>query len=111
MDATPSPGKGMAIAAMVLGILAFVPGCCFLYIGAVLAIIAIVLGVKAKGGPGGAMATTGMILGICALLLYVVALITGTQLNDKLTTWAEEMEAVQQQQEEVEGGSGDDSAE
>lgn len=110
MDATPNPGKGMAIAALVLGILAFVPGCCVWYIGAVLAIIAIVLGVKAKSGPGGAMAMAGMILGICALLLYVVVLITGTQLNDKLTTWAEEMQA-EQQQEEVEGDSDDDSAE
>ena len=88
-------GKGMAIAAMVLGITAFFPGCCFWYAGVVLAILAIVLGVKAKGGPAAGMAKTGLVLGICAIVLYIIMVIVGANLGENMKAWAEKMQEEQ----------------
>ena len=98
-------GKGMAIAAMVLGIAAFFPGCCLegLYLNFVLAIIAIILGAKAMGGPGAGMAKTGLILGVIAVVLYIVGMILGHNFGDQLQEWAKEQQAKQ-----TEGGGGGD---
>ena len=107
-------GKGMAIAAMVLGIAAFFPGCCLaeFYVNYILAVIAIILGVKAMGGPGGGMAKTGLILGVVSIVLYVVLTIVGVQAGDSLQKWAEEQQAAQQNDGDGGGdaGSGDDSS-
>lgn len=71
--------KGMAIAALVCGILGiiggFIPGVS--YFTLVLAIVGIVLGVIArkKGGEGKGMATAGMVCGIVGVSLTVLAII------------------------------------
>ena len=63
-------GKGLAIAAMVCGIVSFF---CF---GVILGILAVIFGgvAKSKGYKGG-MATAGIVLGIIGLALYVLTLI------------------------------------
>ena len=102
-------GKGMAIAAMVIGIAAFFPGCCLsaFYLNFVLAVVAIILGVKAMGGPGRGMAMTGLILGVLAIVLYVVGMIAGADLGERMQDWAKEQQATQ----ESEGGEADPSGE
>lgn len=64
--------KGLSIAAMVLGIVSVV-FCCVAYISIPCAILAIIFGFvgKKKGGKG--MAITGIVLGIVAIGLYVLA--------------------------------------
>ncbi len=65
-----APGKGLAIASLVCGIVSFF---CF---GIVLGILAVVFGgiAKSKGYRGG-MATAGIVLGIIGLAVYVICLI------------------------------------
>lgn len=66
------PGKGMAIASLVLGILSFF---CFAYISGVLAII---FGCVAKNkGYTGKMATAGIICGAIGIVLMIVFQIIG----------------------------------
>lgn len=65
-----TPGKGLAIASMVCGIVSFF---CF---GLVLGLLAVIFGAVAKSkGYTGGMATAGVVLGVIGLALYVVALI------------------------------------
>lgn len=74
--------KGFAIASLVLGITAIVPGCCCSYIGIILGILAIVFAilfmnankdiVVSKG-----MAIAGLILGVVAVIICTVLLIIG----------------------------------
>jgi hypothetical protein len=70
------PGKGMAIASMVLGICSLV----IPYVDSILAIIALVLGVISKkklseaGAPTG-MATAGIVMAIIALAWSIVCII------------------------------------
>ena len=68
----PKPGKGLAIAALVLGIVSFL---CFPIITGVLAIIFGAVA-KSKGYPGG-MATAGLVCGIIGLGLWILTLISG----------------------------------
>ena len=65
-------GKGLSIAAMVLGIVS-VALFCVSYISIPCAILAIIFGIvgKKKGGKG--MAIAGLVLGIIAIALYVLA--------------------------------------
>lgn len=64
------PGKGLAIASLVCGIVSFF---CF---GVILGILAVVFGGVAKSkGYTGPMATAGIVLGVVGLALYVVMLI------------------------------------
>ena len=68
---TPAtPGKGLAIASMVLGIVSFF---CF---GIICGILAIILGgvAKSKGCKSG-MATAGIVCGVVGLALYIITLI------------------------------------
>jgi len=71
-----APGKGMAIASMVLGILSLVVP----YVGTVLAIVGLILGVVGKkklteaGAPSG-MATAGMVMSIIALAWSIACII------------------------------------
>ena len=74
-------GKGMAIAALVLGIVAAVI-CWFGWgalVGLALAIVAIVLGVKArnalKGSDGAGLATASLVLGIIGVVLAGIAVV------------------------------------
>ena len=65
------PGKGLAIASMVCGIVSFF---CF---GIVLGLLAVIFGgvAKSKGYRGG-MATAGIVLGVIGLACYVIVLVT-----------------------------------
>ena len=68
--------KGLSIASMVLGIVSLVLFC-FWYVSIPCAILAIIFGVigKKKGGRG--MAIAGLVLGIIAIAVVVLLLITG----------------------------------
>ena len=87
-----SQGKGMGIAAMVLGITSFVPGCCFagLYLNFVLAILAVIFGAIGRKRPGRGMATTGLVLGILNITIPLVLLATGFGVAEMVEKWAEE---------------------
>ena len=64
------PGKGLAIASMVCGIVSF-----FIF-GLILGVVALVLGLVAKNkGYRGGMATAGVAMGAVALGLYLIAMI------------------------------------
>ena len=88
-----SGGKGLAIAALVIGIIAL-PGCCMagFYLNYVLAILAIIFGAMSMKGPGSGMAKAGLTLGIIGIITSTVVLLSG----DKLKEWAEEMQKEQQ---------------
>ena len=64
-----APGKGLAVASMVCGIVSF-----FIF-GLVLGILAVIFGgvAKSKGYRGG-MATAGIVLGVIGLALYFIVL-------------------------------------
>lgn len=67
------PGKGLAVASMVLGIVAVLTG--LIYLGAVLGILAIIFGVialKKKAGKG--MAIAGIITGSLGILGTIIAI-------------------------------------
>jgi len=71
------PGKGMAIAALVLGIVSIVIGFFVPFLNIVCAVVALVLGIISKkkaqevGAPTG-MATAGLVLGIISLAISIV---------------------------------------
>ena len=90
-------GKGLAVAALVLGITAFFPGCCLagFYGNWILAILAIVFGVMSMKGAGSGMAKAGLTLGIVAIALNVVLTIVGYELGANLEQWIKEQEAAQ----------------
>ena len=62
-------GKGLSIAAMILGIVSVVL-CCIWYIAIPCAILAIIFGIIGKKRDGRGMAIAGLVLGIIALILY-----------------------------------------
>lgn len=62
-------GKGLSIAAMVLGIVSVV-FCCVWYLSIPCAILAIIFGVIGKKRDGRGMAIAGLVLGIIAIALY-----------------------------------------
>lgn len=66
-------GKGLSIAAMVLGIVAVV-FCCVVYISIPCSILAIIFGIIGKKRDGRGMAITGLVLGIVAIVLYILAI-------------------------------------
>ncbi len=78
----PQGGKGMAIASLICGILSLLL-CCFSYVGLVLGIVAIVLGIiskkKTENGKGMALAgiITGSIGGAIALIFVIIGLAAG----------------------------------
>ena len=69
-------GKGLGIASMVCGIVSLVACCLYPYVGLVLAVVAIVLGIvqivknESKG-----MAIAGIICGAVTILLFIILLI------------------------------------
>ncbi|MEU9263891.1 DUF4190 domain-containing protein [Streptomyces sp. NPDC048251] len=67
----PSPVNGVAIAALVLGLLCFLPG-----VGLLLGIIALVQ-IRKRGERGKAMAIVGTVLSSVGLAVWVLALSTG----------------------------------
>lgn len=62
-------GKGLSIAAMVLGIVSVVLSCIW-YVSIPCAILAIIFGIIGKKRDGRGMAITGLVLGIVAIALY-----------------------------------------
>lgn len=105
---SPDAGKpkGMAITSMVLGICAFVPGCCLSWlsfiVAPILAILAIIFGTvslkAAKRGEAGGtgMAKAGLILGIINLALMVVLIILAAV---GVSVWGSDlMEEIERQQ-------------
>lgn len=105
-DAGRPPSNGVGIAALVLGILAFVLAFPVFPLGGLLGIVAIILGVvgrkKAKRGEAtnGGLATAGLALGAIALLIaLVIGVVLGIFLADnadKITDCANVPEAEQQ---------------
>ena len=75
----PSSKKadGLAIASLVCGIIAVVMICCCTYLGVILGIIAIVLGVMSKDeyGNKSTMAKVGVVLGILGAVLSLLWII------------------------------------
>ncbi|MFJ8006460.1 DUF4190 domain-containing protein [Streptomyces fagopyri] len=67
----PAPFNGLAISALVLGILCFLPA-----VGLVLGIVALVQ-IRKRGERGRAMAVTGMVLSTLGIALFVLAVATG----------------------------------
>lgn len=65
--------KGFAVASLVLGITALVPGCCLPYIGIVLSILAIVFSVLYTKANKGLVVNKGMAL--AALILGILGII------------------------------------
>lgn len=66
--------KGFAVASLVLGIIALVPGCCLPYIGIVLSILAVVFSIIYTSANKGmvvnkGMSLAGLILGILGILV------------------------------------------
>ena len=62
-------GKGLSIAAMVLGIVSVV-FCCVWYLSIPCSILAIIFGIIGKKRDGRGMAIAGLVLGIIAIALY-----------------------------------------
>ena len=73
-----SQGNGLAIAAMVLGILAVIFIFVFAIVGIILAIIGLILSIVAKKQSPSGMATAGLVLNIIALGLCVIVMLACT---------------------------------
>jgi hypothetical protein len=75
------PTSGLAIAALIVGIVSIIGVCCYAVPGLVLGIVAIVLGQKAKSDirasqgrqAGEGMAKAGFIMGIVSVVLSLLA--------------------------------------
>ncbi len=77
MGAAPQPGKGKAVAALILGIVSVVL-CLYWFIALPAGIVAIILGIQSrKQGVATGMATAGLITGIVGALLAAIILILG----------------------------------
>ncbi len=79
----PPKNNGLAIASMICGILAIVPGCCCGLLGIPLSIVALVMGIVAIGQINGSqgqmggkgMAIAGTVCGGVAVAMDVVAMV------------------------------------
>lgn len=72
----PIPGRGLAVAGLVCGILALVFDFCCTWIGIVLGILAIVFGFVARSkGMRNGMSTAAIICGFIAVFLFVILII------------------------------------
>lgn len=73
----PQGGKGMSVAAMVLGIVAIVGACCCTYVGIICGVIAVVLGIisKKQQREGAQMALAGIICGSIGFVIGLIQLI------------------------------------
>ena len=95
-------GSGMAIASLVLSIVSLALFCLW-FVSIPCAIVAIVLGIIARGkasrgeAGGKGMATAGMVIGIITIAVVLVAVITGTWAAKK---FAPEIQKMQQELEQ-----------
>lgn len=98
---------GLAVASMVLGILSVVM-CCLWFLSVPMAIIAIVLGVIARGkaargeAGGGGMATTGIVFGVIGLLIWVLFFMLGHFGGPAAQRWLDKIKMQTQQKIEEE---------
>ena len=101
-------GRGLAIAALVLGIMAFFPGCCAsgFYGQYILALLAIIFGAMSLSGPAAGLAKAGLTLGIIAIVLWIALTILGVAAGDRMMEWVKQQQQQQQEQGES-SGSGD----
>ncbi|MDB5290336.1 MAG: hypothetical protein JWL69_1577 [Phycisphaerales bacterium] len=101
-------GSGMAVAALVVGIVSIFPGCCLTSIGMiVIGVVAIVLAVMARNqiatgrGRGAGMATAGLILGVVGaglgIIFLLIALFGGPALQEKVRQLQHQMQQQKQQ--------------
>ena len=67
----PTPGKGMAITALVLSIVG-ICGSCFYGAGVVLLIVSLILSIIAKSKGQGGMATAALIVSIIGLVIGII---------------------------------------
>lgn len=102
----PASSKGMAIAALVIGIIAFCTG--FIGIGILLGVVAIILGAISlvKHQPGKAMAISGIVLGVIAILvgglLFLITMVAYNGIQERAEqTQMRTDEAIQQKQEQL----------
>ena len=102
------PGNGMAVAALVLGILSIVVICVpgLTYASIPCAILAVVFGFTGRskaraGASGGGMAVAGLVLGFVALTLYVLVIVAAIACGTALLSAVGGMEGLQQMAEEA----------
>ena len=108
----PPPSSGMAIAAMILGIVGLVLPCVGLWmISPICSILAVILGFMAKGkvqagtGSGKGMAIAGIVCGFVGIaigLLFVACLVLGVAVLDQAAQSPEFQQAVEQFGEQME---------
>jgi len=84
----PHPGKGLATASLVLGIISLAMFC-VIYAAIPCAIIAIILGAvaKSKKVPGGA-ATAGIVMGVIAIGVAIIAIVALASWLNSILPWA-----------------------
>lgn len=73
----PNQGEGLAIASLVLGIISLVMVWC-LFLGAPLAILAIIFGSMGLNKPGHGMAVAGLVMGAIELGLSTLIIVIGS---------------------------------
>lgn len=91
-----SSGKGLAIASMIFGILAFLC-CCINLVGLLFGAIAIVLGIISikSSGEGKGMAITGIVLGSLGALSGLVSIIFGMAMITSVIPGLENMDELE----------------
>ena len=80
--------KGMAITALVLGIISITIGCCTYFIGVPTSIAATILGGIAisKKKPGKGMAVAGLVMGIIGIVIIIISIIMIVALGSSMVS-------------------------
>jgi len=105
------PSSGLAVAALIVGIVSIFPGCCLGYWTILPGIVAIVLAVMARKAiaegraSGSGMALGGMITGIVGLIIgiamLILLLVAGPAAQKRFTNfWQQQQQQMQQQQQQ-----------
>ena len=102
------PSPGLAVGAMIVGIVAIFPGCCLGYWTIVPGVVAIVLAIMARKAvaegraSGGGMALAGLITGtigvILGIIFLILVLVAGPAAQKKWMNYFQQMQQQQQQQ-------------
>ncbi|MBP5441812.1 MAG: DUF4190 domain-containing protein [Treponema sp.] len=117
-EVAPKKSSGMAIAALVCGILSLV-GACFgvgAWAGVVLGIVAVVLGVMANKAGKDTKATAGMVMGIIGLAISAIVAISCTictmkakkalkELDENWGSYSEEWDKAMKELEDIDWSS------
>lgn len=91
--------KGKSIASMVTGICSIIPGCCWIWLGLPLAIVALVLGYLSRKNneDGKGMAIAGIVCGVVGLVLVLINIILLVVMKDSAESFAEWLKEYSQQ--------------